>query len=87
MNKLIRHCDAALVTWLKCCVVFYFPAVFFSHSVNSFIQTTLQIKFAHDGICHGFAVWIDWVLDEKNPIVISTGPGKDYAAHPYGTVY
>ncbi|KAJ1257534.1 hypothetical protein BS78_10G003500 [Paspalum vaginatum] len=37
-----------------------------------------KIKFAHDGICHGFAVWIDWVLDEKNSIVISTGPESRY---------
>ncbi|PUZ58356.1 hypothetical protein GQ55_5G503100 [Panicum hallii var. hallii] len=47
-------------------------------SVNSSFHTTLQIKFAHDGICHGFAVWIDWVLDEKNSIVISTGPESRY---------
>nr|CAB3469178.1 unnamed protein product [Digitaria exilis] len=37
-----------------------------------------KIKFAYDGICHGFAVWIDWVLDNKSSTVISTGPESRY---------
>ncbi|KAG2624158.1 hypothetical protein PVAP13_3KG108700 [Panicum virgatum] len=37
-----------------------------------------KIEFAHDGICHGFTLWIDWVLDEKNSVVISTGPESRY---------
>ncbi|PNT76727.1 hypothetical protein BRADI_1g52270v3 [Brachypodium distachyon] len=37
-----------------------------------------KIEFADVGICHGFAVWIDWVLDEKNSIVLSTGPDNRY---------
>ncbi|CAA6656140.1 unnamed protein product [Spirodela intermedia] len=35
----------------------------------------IEIKFTRQGVCHGFALWIDWVLDEGNSIVISTGPG------------
>jgi len=49
----------------------------FSEPIHSCFGKT-KIKFAHDGICHGFAVWIDWVLDEKNSIVISTGPESRY---------
>lgn len=63
-----------------------FLAIFFHQSLNSFIHTILQIEFVDDGICHGFAVWIDWVLDKENSIVISTGPGKD-DVHPCGAVY
>jgi len=49
----------------------------FSEPIHSCFGKT-KIKCAHDGICHGFAVWIDWVLDEKNSIVISTGPESRY---------
>ncbi|XP_015896609.3 protein arginine N-methyltransferase 1.6 isoform X1 [Ziziphus jujuba] len=37
-----------------------------------------QVEFAEPGICHGFAFWIDWVMDSENFIVISTGPEKRY---------
>ncbi|KAF8662332.1 hypothetical protein HU200_056543 [Digitaria exilis] len=37
-----------------------------------------KVEFAYDGICHGFAVWIDWVLDENSSAVISTGPESRY---------
>uniref|UniRef100_A0A1D1YMR7 Protein arginine N-methyltransferase 7 n=1 Tax=Anthurium amnicola TaxID=1678845 RepID=A0A1D1YMR7_9ARAE len=33
-----------------------------------------EIEFTGPGICHGFALWVDWVIDERNSIVISTGP-------------
>jgi hypothetical protein len=75
--------DAALLSQLKCACSFL--AVFSPRSPNPFIHTILQIEFAHDGTCHGFAIWIDWVLDKENSIVISTGPGKD-DAHPCGAV-
>lgn len=35
----------------------------------------MQVDFTETGICHGFVLWIDWVLDEEDGIVISTGPG------------
>lgn len=37
--------------------------------------TTQQAKFTVSGICHGFVLWIDWVLDAENSVVIPTGPG------------
>ncbi|KAK8934950.1 Protein arginine N-methyltransferase 7 [Platanthera zijinensis] len=38
----------------------------------------ISIKFSKPGICHGLVLWIDWVLDEENSIVISTGPVNRY---------
>ncbi|KAF7092624.1 hypothetical protein CFC21_095089, partial [Triticum aestivum] len=49
----------------------------FSEPIHSCFGKT-KIEFADAGMCHGFAVWIDWVLDEKNSIVISTGPDSRY---------
>ncbi|XP_022154833.1 protein arginine N-methyltransferase 1.6 isoform X2 [Momordica charantia] len=37
-----------------------------------------QVKVTKAGICHGIALWIDWVMDPKNSIVISTGPDKRF---------
>ncbi|KAG1359314.1 Protein arginine N-methyltransferase 7 [Cocos nucifera] len=37
-----------------------------------------KIKFSDPGLCHGFALWIDWVMDEKNSIVLTTGPDSRY---------
>ncbi|XP_042947869.1 protein arginine N-methyltransferase 1.6 isoform X1 [Carya illinoinensis] len=37
-----------------------------------------QVDFTVSGICHGFALWIDWVMDSENSIVVSTGPDKRY---------
>ncbi|CAN6209033.1 unnamed protein product [Urochloa humidicola] len=45
----------------------------FSEPIHSCFGKT-KIEFSYDGICHGFAIWIDWVLDEKSSAVISTGP-------------
>ncbi|KAK0588264.1 hypothetical protein LWI29_036867 [Acer saccharum] len=36
------------------------------------------VEFTKPGICHGFALWIDWVMDVENSIVLSTGPDKRY---------
>ncbi|XP_037423854.1 protein arginine N-methyltransferase 7-like [Triticum dicoccoides] len=49
----------------------------FSEPIHSCFGKT-KIEFSDAGTCHGFAVWIDWVLDEKNSIVISTGPDTRY---------
>ena len=35
----------------------------------------LQVQFTNTGVCHGFALWIDWVLDAESGILVSTGPG------------
>lgn len=49
----------------------------FSERIHSCFGKT-KIEFADDGICHGFAVWIDWVLDEKKSVVLNTGPDNRY---------
>ncbi|OAY67121.1 Protein arginine N-methyltransferase 7 [Ananas comosus] len=33
-----------------------------------------EIEFSTPGTCHGFALWIDWLIDERDSISISTGP-------------
>ncbi|GLT91062.1 hypothetical protein SLE2022_089710 [Rubroshorea leprosula] len=38
----------------------------------------VQVKFTEPGICHGFVLWIDWVMDADNAIVLSTGPDHRY---------
>ncbi|XP_057463971.1 protein arginine N-methyltransferase 7 isoform X2 [Actinidia eriantha] len=35
-----------------------------------------QVEFTEARICHGFALWIDWVIDVDNSIVLSTGPDQ-----------
>ncbi|CAI9095814.1 OLC1v1031836C1 [Oldenlandia corymbosa var. corymbosa] len=37
---------------------------------------TAQVKFEESGICHGFVLWIDWLLDSSTEI--STGPDERY---------
>lgn len=37
-----------------------------------------KAKFTNSGICHGFALWIDWVIDIENSTVISTGLDQRY---------
>ncbi|CAN6215452.1 unnamed protein product [Urochloa humidicola] len=49
----------------------------FSEPIHSCFGKT-KIEFAYDGVCHGFAIWIDWILDEKSSTVISTGPESRY---------
>lgn len=51
--------------------------MFSTSSANSISTSSyfMQIKFSEPGLCHGFALWIDWVMDEKNSIVLATGPG------------
>jgi protein arginine N-methyltransferase 7 len=36
----------------------------------------VKVKSTETGLCHGFAVWIDYVLDATNSTIISTGPEK-----------
>ncbi|KAL4570936.1 hypothetical protein LXL04_026601 [Taraxacum kok-saghyz] len=36
-----------------------------------------EVAFVEAGVCHGFALWIDWVMDATNNILISTGPDDD----------
>ncbi|KAK4389492.1 protein arginine N-methyltransferase 1.6, partial [Sesamum angolense] len=35
-----------------------------------------QVPFRESGMCHGFVLWIDWVLDAEDNTVLSTGPDK-----------
>ena len=35
----------------------------------------MQVEFTEQGMCHGFVLWIDWVMDAKNSVVLTTGPG------------
>lgn len=37
-----------------------------------------QVNFVEPGICHGFVLWIDWVMDSDESIVLSTGPDTKY---------
>ncbi|KAI7751280.1 hypothetical protein M8C21_003872 [Ambrosia artemisiifolia] len=41
-------------------------------------QGKAKIEFTEEGVCHGFALWIDWVMDSTNDIVMSTGPDQRY---------
>ncbi|PWA45607.1 protein arginine methyltransferase 7 [Artemisia annua] len=41
-------------------------------------QGKAKVEFTEAGVCHGFALWIDWVMDSANNIVISTGPDRRY---------
>lgn len=34
-----------------------------------------QVEFVESGMCHGFALWIDWLMDSDNSM-LSTGPDK-----------
>ncbi|KAF9613743.1 hypothetical protein IFM89_010253 [Coptis chinensis] len=37
-----------------------------------------KVNFNVTGICHGFTLWIDWVMDAKSSTVLSTGPDCRY---------
>ncbi|XP_071705417.1 protein arginine N-methyltransferase 7 [Rutidosis leptorrhynchoides] len=37
-----------------------------------------KVEFVESGVCHGFALWIDWVMDSTNDIIVSTGPDQRY---------
>ncbi|KAI3711061.1 hypothetical protein L2E82_40868 [Cichorium intybus] len=37
-----------------------------------------KVEFSEPGLCHGFALWIDWVMDSTNNILISTAPDQRY---------
>lgn len=37
-----------------------------------------MVKFTETGICHGFVLWIDWVMDAENCTVLPTGPVHRY---------
>ncbi|KAF2299037.1 hypothetical protein P3X46_016532 [Hevea brasiliensis] len=38
----------------------------------------VQVDFSETGVCHGFVLWIDWVMDASNSVVLSTGPDERY---------
>ncbi|CAN4097771.1 unnamed protein product [Withania somnifera] len=37
-----------------------------------------KVEFIASGECHGFVLWIDWVMGTEESIVLNTGPGKRY---------
>ncbi|KAG8376293.1 hypothetical protein BUALT_Bualt09G0048200 [Buddleja alternifolia] len=37
-----------------------------------------EIEFTESGMCHGFVLWMDWVMDVDNNTILSTGPDKRY---------
>ncbi|XP_062074738.1 protein arginine N-methyltransferase 1.6 isoform X2 [Humulus lupulus] len=37
-----------------------------------------KVEFVEPGMCHGFALWIDWVMDSENSVILSTGPDERY---------
>lgn len=47
-------------------------STFLAHCI---LHVFSQIEFSKPGTCHGFALWIDWVFDERESIVLLTGPG------------
>lgn len=55
--------------WLHC-----IPSIYL---LNLYL---LQVEFSETGICHGFVIWIDWVMDARNSVVLSTGPGIIYSS-------
>ncbi|XP_051137317.1 protein arginine N-methyltransferase 1.6 isoform X2 [Andrographis paniculata] len=36
------------------------------------------VQFTESGICHGYVLWIDWVMDAEGKHILSTGPDKRY---------
>ncbi|XP_077246907.1 protein arginine methyltransferase 7 isoform X2 [Tasmannia lanceolata] len=49
----------------------------FSQPIRACFGKT-KVRFTRPGLCHGFALWIDWVMDAENSIVVSTGPNSRY---------
>ncbi|KAD3641178.1 hypothetical protein R6Q59_003807 [Mikania micrantha] len=39
-------------------------------------QGKAKVDFPEAGVCHGFALWIDWVMGSTTDIVMSTGPDQ-----------
>ncbi|KAJ8557959.1 hypothetical protein K7X08_004725 [Anisodus acutangulus] len=37
-----------------------------------------KVQFIAHGKCHGFVLWIDWVMDTEESIILSTGPEQRY---------
>ncbi|CAH2078865.1 unnamed protein product [Thlaspi arvense] len=50
----------------------------FSKPITGPCSGEVQIEFMKSGICHGIALWMDWVMDKENSTVISTGPDVRY---------
>ncbi|CAH8316683.1 unnamed protein product [Eruca vesicaria subsp. sativa] len=50
----------------------------FSKPITGPCSGEVQIEFIKPGVCHGIALWMDWVMDKENSIVISTGPDERY---------
>ncbi|KAG6509116.1 hypothetical protein ZIOFF_034510 [Zingiber officinale] len=49
----------------------------FANPIHSCSGKT-KMWFSKPGLCHGFVLWIDWVMDEKGSVVMSAGPASRY---------
>ncbi|KAL3696315.1 hypothetical protein R1sor_010391 [Riccia sorocarpa] len=38
------------------------------------VEGSVQVPILTSGVCHGVALWIDWVMSESQDSIISTGP-------------
>ncbi|XP_047948609.1 protein arginine N-methyltransferase 1.6 isoform X1 [Salvia hispanica] len=47
----------------------------FSRPMNPCSGKT-KVQFRESGMCHGFVLWIDYVMDTENNTILSTGPDK-----------
>ncbi|CAN8324804.1 unnamed protein product [Cochlearia groenlandica] len=50
----------------------------FSKLITGPCSGKVQFEFIEPGVCHGIALWMDWVMDKENLTVISTGPDERY---------
>eukprot|EP01018_Ginkgo_biloba_P039641 Gb_35441 [translate_table: standard] len=47
----------------------------FSEEIKK-VTGKVKVPFSKHGVCHGFVLWMDWVLDSKGSLIVSTGPGS-----------
>lgn len=50
----------------------------FSKPITGPCSGEVQIELIKPGVCHGIALWMDWLMDKESSIVISTGPDERY---------
>ncbi|CAA7044698.1 unnamed protein product [Microthlaspi erraticum] len=50
----------------------------FSKPITGPCSGEVQIEFVEPGVCHGIALWMDWVMDKENSTVVLTGPDERY---------
>ncbi|CAN1333533.1 Protein arginine N-methyltransferase 1.6 [Linum perenne] len=73
-KALLKACAMSLPELSKAVTVMEFD---FTKPIAS-CRGEAEVSFVVPGICHGFVLWMDWVLDASNSVVISTGPDERY---------